>query len=263
MRKIDNLTKYMELKGLNDNRVTIECGLSQGLLNQARSGKSDLGSKTIEKILITYQDLSRTFLLTGEGSMLKPQSTAINQTNVHGNNTIQQGNIYGIPYDNQTCEDVDDAHCLDCGSSNVCYSCPEPLGAPVLPVSLNNAPELDLLDYVQHNKTVEQSNIHVGGVTIDMFMFVRDSALEPRYCPGDLVALKAYPQGEENPIPGKIYAVDTKSNGMCLRILRNDDDRLNEGDYVARSFNPDKYPDYIIRKKDIIRIFKKVFTVKF
>lgn len=253
----------MVLKGLNDNRVTIECGLSQGLLHQARSGKSDLGNKTIDKILNIYQDLSRSFLLTGEEPMLKPQPTTISQTNVHGNNTIQQGNIYGIPYDNQTCEDVDDAHCLDCGSTNVCYSCPELTGAPVLPVSLNNAPELDLLEYVQHNKTVEQSNIVVGGVTIDMFMFVRDSALEPRYCPGDLIALKAYPQGQENPIPGKIYAVDTKSNGMCLRILRNDDSRLNEGDYVARSFNPDKYPDYIIRKADIIRIFKKIFAVKF
>lgn len=195
--------------------------------------------------------------------MLKPQSPTISQTNIHGNNTIQQGNLYGIPHDHKPCEDAEDAHCLDCGSTNVCYSCPEVIGAPVLPVSLNNAPELDLLDYVQHNKTVEQSNIHVGGVTIDMFMFVRDSALEPRYCPGDLVALKAYPQGEENPIPGKIYAVDTYSNGMSLRILRTDDDRLNEGDYVARSFNPDKYPDYIIRKADIIRIFKKIFAVKF
>lgn len=60
----------MECKGLNDNQVTIACGLSHGLLGQARTGKCDLGTKAIDKILIKYQDLSRVWLLTGTGDML-------------------------------------------------------------------------------------------------------------------------------------------------------------------------------------------------
>lgn len=68
--KMARFAKYMALKGLNDNRVTKECGLSQGLLGQARTGKSDLGGAAIEKILNTYQDLNRFWLLTGEGEML-------------------------------------------------------------------------------------------------------------------------------------------------------------------------------------------------
>lgn len=60
----------MDFKGLNDNQVTRQCGLSQGLLGQARTGKSDLGSRAIEKILSTYQDLNRVWLITGEGEML-------------------------------------------------------------------------------------------------------------------------------------------------------------------------------------------------
>lgn len=71
MRKIDRFIEYMKIKGLNDNKVTLECGLSQGLLGQARTGKSDLGAKTIDKILNKYQDLNQVWLLTGEGEMLK------------------------------------------------------------------------------------------------------------------------------------------------------------------------------------------------
>lgn len=90
--KFSRFVIYMNFKGLNDNRVTVECGLSQGLLNQARRGESDLGAKSIDKILKTYQDLSRTWLLTGEGDMIKDDAS---QTIV-GDNNIQVGNNNSI-----------------------------------------------------------------------------------------------------------------------------------------------------------------------
>lgn len=62
--------KYMIHRHLNDNQVTVQCGLAIGLIGQARKGKSDLGKKTIDKILSTYQDLNRVWLLTGEGNMI-------------------------------------------------------------------------------------------------------------------------------------------------------------------------------------------------
>ena len=74
--RFERFDKYMKLKGLNDNQVTNECGLSQGLLGQARTGKSDLGAKSIDKILNVYQDLNKVWLLTGEGEMLKASSSA-------------------------------------------------------------------------------------------------------------------------------------------------------------------------------------------
>lgn len=70
MRIIDRLDKYIESKGINDNQVTVSSGLSVGLLGKARQGKSDIGKKSIDKILNIYQDLNKTWLLTGEGEML-------------------------------------------------------------------------------------------------------------------------------------------------------------------------------------------------
>lgn len=72
MRKIDRFLQYLDYNGITENRATIECKLSQGLLHQAKSGKSDLGYKTVDKILDKYQDINRVWLLTGEGEMLKP-----------------------------------------------------------------------------------------------------------------------------------------------------------------------------------------------
>lgn len=77
MRIIDRFDKYMEMNELNDNQVTLSCGLSVGLLGKARSGKSDLGKKTIERILNKYQDLNRVWLLTGSGQMLNESDSDI------------------------------------------------------------------------------------------------------------------------------------------------------------------------------------------
>lgn len=86
MKIIDRLDKYIEYKKINDNQITVNCGLSQGLLTKARTGKSDLGKKSIEKILNYYQDLNYAWLLTGEGEMVKsvnPQSYAKQSSTLH------------------------------------------------------------------------------------------------------------------------------------------------------------------------------------
>lgn len=71
MRIIDRFDKYIKTRRLNDNRVTIDLGISVGLLGKTRKSSSDLSRKTIEKILNFYTDLDRVWLLTGEGNMIK------------------------------------------------------------------------------------------------------------------------------------------------------------------------------------------------
>ncbi len=78
--KIDRFIKYMDYKGLNDNQVTVDCGLAIGLIGKAKKGKSDLGRNTVEKILRVYTDLNREWLLTGEGEMLKSDSVSLKES---------------------------------------------------------------------------------------------------------------------------------------------------------------------------------------
>lgn len=81
MRIIDRLDIYIREKGINDNQVTVNAGLSVGLLNNARKGSSDIGKKTVEKILTFYQDLNRVWLITGEGPMLKKEFSDETESN--------------------------------------------------------------------------------------------------------------------------------------------------------------------------------------
>jgi len=70
-KKIDRFDKYMRLMGLNDNKVTKDLNLSVGNLGKSRKENRDLSDRNIEKILNFYIDINKTWLLTGEGPMLK------------------------------------------------------------------------------------------------------------------------------------------------------------------------------------------------
>ena len=128
--------------------------------------------------------------------------------------------------------------------------------APILPTTIAGRPDTDILKYVKNNyNNLELSHVIVLDTPIDMWHIIRDDAMFPTFKVGDKIALLAYNKGEENPIPGKIYAVDTTSNGLIIRKLVPEDN----GSYVAKSLNEERYPDFIIKEEEIIRIFRIVY----
>ncbi len=128
--------------------------------------------------------------------------------------------------------------------------------APILPTAVAGRPDTDILKYVQKNyENLELSHVVVLDTPIDMWHIIRDDAMFPTFKVGDKIALLAYNKGEESPIPGKIYAVDTTSNGLVIRKLIPEE---NVG-YIAKSLNEERYPDFIIKEEEIIRIFRIVY----
>ena len=75
MRKIDRFDKYMKFSGLNDNKVTVQLGIGVGIIGKSRKGR-DLSDRVIEKILNYYKNINKVWLLTGEGEMLKSESSS-------------------------------------------------------------------------------------------------------------------------------------------------------------------------------------------
>jgi hypothetical protein len=71
----DRLDKFMQYKGLNDNKITVSAGVSNGLIGKGRQ-RGALSQDSISKILCAYPELDANWLLTGKGDMLKSDSPA-------------------------------------------------------------------------------------------------------------------------------------------------------------------------------------------
>jgi hypothetical protein len=71
----DRLDKFMKYKGLNDNKLTLETGISNGLIGKARK-RGSLSQDNISKILYCYPELDANWLFVGEGEMLKMGSNS-------------------------------------------------------------------------------------------------------------------------------------------------------------------------------------------
>ncbi len=214
------LIEFIEYKNISKNAFETACGLSKRYVSNL---KGVPGQRIIKNIALNFPELSISWLLSGEGTMI--------------NTPIIE-------------ESTDDCIFAENDDSDINIT-----RAPILPTIIANRPNLDILDYVRNNpQETERSRLIVLDTHIDMWHMVRDESLMPVFRIGDKVALLSYPKGEEQIIPGKLYAVDTRSNGLLLRKLYPQDNG-----YTAKSFNEILYPDFTIYKSDIIRIYRVVF----
>ena len=240
------LIDFIYSKKLSQQKFENICGLSNGYVNNI---KISIGTKKLFDILQAFPELNRNWLLFGEGEMLNSSNNVTQQTinQQYAQNPI--GNINGnVNFDSHRIIDVEPCECEE----------DIPDRKPIVPTAIAKKPSYDTLEGLMRQRNVELAAVRVEDMPIEMWYRIQDDSLEPNLRAGDLIALHAYPQGEENPIAGKLYAVDTKSNGLIVRVLFP-----NEQGYIARAYNKENYPDFIIKFSDIIRIYKKMVMVRF
>lgn len=71
MRTIDRLLQYLEKKKIAPYRFERQCGIANGYLKKQTRGKGGIGSDILEKIMIHFPELSLTWLILGEGPMIR------------------------------------------------------------------------------------------------------------------------------------------------------------------------------------------------
>ena len=63
------LDAFMQCKGLNDNRMTVQAKIAVGTIGKQRRSGKGLSYESIVKILRTYPELNPTWFILGEGEM--------------------------------------------------------------------------------------------------------------------------------------------------------------------------------------------------
>lgn len=250
----ERLITYIKHKRISQKRFEIICGLSNGYINHITKG---IGVEKLSTILNSFPDLNREWLLYGEGTMLNLPPQTVTQTNYSGNNNY----IYG----SGNMQDVDGQYsaagatrCPQCGKTEVVEAEEIPVPAPIVPTQLTTAPDTDVLEAVENaDGGLEFAPIIAQGMDIKMWHRIKDTAMSPKYEPGDLLAIWPYEQGKERPIPGKPYVINTVSNGMIVRKLFP----CAEG-YIAKSLTPDEYPEFLIEKEEVVRIFRIIIAAR-
>lgn len=247
MNKIDrlkSLVRYAKTLGIVASQE--EFGQKMGYTNpsafsQVINGKSKEPKDFTKRMCSIVPLSSLEWLETGAGQMILDE--AVTQTITTNNGLAVANNGGSINYN----------------TSHNDYEVPYAEQIPVVPPTIVRQAGVDILEYVQENMNkVEKSSVIVNDMELTTWIPMPDDCMAPEIQKGDRLGLWAYPRGHENPIPGKIYAVDTMSNGTIVRYLFI----TPEGDYLLRSQNPQLYPDFVVKKSDVIAIYKKLISVR-
>lgn len=236
------LITFIDFLGISPAEFQRNCGLSSGFVNNISKG---IGTRALLKIESEYPQLNTRWLITGQGPMTASTSGVI-QNNFSGNNNYILGgsvNTIGAAESDIPTLDTEEVE-----------------RAPIVSATIARAPEVDILETVQEKRDeLEKAPVGVFNAPVSIWYRVQDESLTPKYEIGDLIALWAYPKGEEDPIPGKLYGINTSTNGLIVRRLFPQED----GGYIARAMNREEFPDYHIKNKNVVQVYKIMLMVRF
>jgi len=71
MNTIERIKQYIDHKGINIRKFELSVGFSNGSFGSQLKNKKSIGVDKLENILNVYSDINPTWLITGEGTMLK------------------------------------------------------------------------------------------------------------------------------------------------------------------------------------------------
>ena len=231
-----------------------QLGRNRSHLSLILNNKIDVKDELLMLLHCKFECINLQWLLTGHGNMLNENQGQVSV--VEGNNA--SNSIVGIS--NSNCS-------LVVGENGANKEMPNKYGdspseprkwAPVVPQSMASMPDFDIIGHLTKQMTggnVER--LYSGTLDIDAWHYIPDSDIED-FCKGDCLGIKAYPEGKECIVPGKLYVIDTRLNGMLVRYLWK-----VEGGYEAATSKDGSRNSFMIADDDVIRIYRKLIMFRY
>lgn len=240
---VDRLRKFIEYQNVSIRSFEQETGCTSGVIQKVLSKNTDLSSRWVSNIAKNFPNLSATWLLTGEGNMLKLDekkeynltSDGKNSPNVVGNN-----NFF---WDKKGSESL---------SSRVkptrkLKQADKESGIPL--VELSASAGLGTLDFAIETKDIIGYYVIPDFAKVDFMMRITGNSMSPQYESGDIIACRVVSESQFIQW-GKPYLIATRYQGMLLKRLF----QCQEKDCLEfRSDNP-SYPPFNVNKDEITSI---------
>lgn len=243
---LEKLKDYFCSIGIRQDVLSKELGVSQPYISQLINGKKEVGKKVANKLSEKF-GLSQYWLLTGEGEMLRDQSTtniASNKTygdNASGNNNITITNARTRE------EDEGDKH-------------EEIVFRPVVTKQLATQSDTDVYSVIKEDKTLKLQYIPAipPYTSIDFYYTIRQDAMLPEYKLGEVLALE-HMKSNSDIVQGAAMVVDTSDFGFLFRRI------YDRGDYYeCRRINENSvFENQNVPKSKVIRLYRVIYSMKF
>lgn len=245
---LEKLKDYFCSIGIRQDVLSKELGVSQPYISQLINGKKEVGKKVANKLSEKF-GLSQYWLLTGEGEMLRDQSTtniASNKTygdNASGNNNITITNARTRTRE----EDEGDKY-------------KEIVFRPVVTKQLATQSDTDVYSVIKEDKTLKLQYIPAipPYTSIDFYYTIRQDAMLPEYKLGEVLALE-HTKSNSDIVQGAAMVVDTSDFGFLFRRI------YDRGDYYeCRRINENSvFENQNVPKSKVIRLYRVIYSMKF
>lgn len=188
------------------------------------------------------------WLLTGEGEMLRDQSTTnIESNNTYGDNAIENNITIMNAHTRTREENEGDKH------KEIIYK-------PVVTKQLASQPDTDVYSAIKEDKTLKLQYIPTipPYTSIDFYYTIRQDAMLPEYKLGEVLALE-HMKSNSDIVQGAAMVVDTSDFGFLFRRI------YDRGDYYeCRRINEDSvFENQNVPKSKVIRLYRVVYSMKF
>lgn len=243
------LIAFISYLGLSKNAFEVACGLSKRYVSNI---SVSISPSVVEKISLKFPQLNKSWLLTGDGEMLKTTRTISGDITVNGNGNSHIGHgQHNVPTIIEIKENGVEVECPNCGEV---IEVANTAVIPLVPPEVAKRPDVNLENF-RHNCPQQMEEVdlrQVWGKGV-FLMKVDTRAMEPEYREGTFLVLRRLKDLSYARPDGSAYVIDTMRPHTLFRYLSKERD----GTYVLSAESDKRGPIYL-NAEDIINIYDVV-----
>lgn len=204
---VERIKEYLDKNGISVAAFERSIGMSNASFAKSLKNKGAIGTDKLENILNIYKDISPTWLLTGEGSMLKSEPT----------NNSQSVKTPKIGQNKESKWYIN--HCVTAQPSPAPSAIKQPEGShegiPLIPLSAMAGAftsDIPVMEYECERYVIPAFK------GADFLILVKGDSMQPTYHSGDLVACQKIPLSDIFFQWNKTYVLDTDQGPLIKRV---------------------------------------------